>query len=184
MPRRAPRPGRQPLACFLAGPRVSLHAPIALETLSLWCVLSCHPLSSSPGKGHCFCGPPASAGSRECEAPVPGWGQSPWAWPAAPRALGSPGAASPRDGSRPPGFFPVSDVCLSAPRWLRWTCLPTPRSAVLAWRSSCLPSKGGPKASASLACQVSSGYGGYTCHTGAGDPASSSRTCLRPRCLL
>lgn len=60
----------------------------------------------------------------------------------------------------------ISDAFLVAPHSLHWTCLPTLRLAVLAWRSFCLPSRCGPKASAFLACQVSLG------------------TCLRPRCLL
>lgn len=51
----------------------------------------------------------------------------------------------------------VLDAFLFAPHSFHWTCLPTLRLAVLAWRSSCLPSRCGPKASVSWACQVSLG---------------------------
>lgn len=48
----------------------------------------------------------------------------------------------------------ILDVSLAAPHSPLWTCLPTLRSAVPVWKSSCLPYKNGPKASVSLACQV------------------------------
>lgn len=51
----------------------------------------------------------------------------------------------------------IPDASLAAPHLSLWTCLPILRSAVPVWRSSCLPSKSGPKASVSLACQVRAG---------------------------
>lgn len=60
----------------------------------------------------------------------------------------------------------VLDAFLFALHSFHWTCLPTLTLAVLAWKSFCLPSRCGPKASASLACLVSLG------------------TYLRPWCLL
>lgn len=59
----------------------------------------------------------------------------------------------------------IPDVSRTAPHLSLWTCLPTLRSAVPVWRSSYLPSKSGPKASASLACQVRAGSPSGSCHT-------------------
>lgn len=59
--------------------------------------------------------------------------------------------------AQPFTFHVIPDASLAAPHLSLWTCLPTLRSAVPVWRSSCLPSKSGPKASISLACQVRAG---------------------------
>lgn len=90
----------------------------------------------------------------------------------APRAVVCLGQLSVVLGASFPGGDPfvsslVLDAFLFAPHSFHWTCLPTLTLAVLAWRSSCLPSRCGPKVSPSLACQVS--LGTYV------RPSSSSR---------
>ncbi|XP_030777202.1 tonsoku-like protein isoform X3 [Rhinopithecus roxellana] len=81
-----------------------------------------------------------------------------------------------------PNFFPshqtalgsaFQDVSLCAPHSSRWICLQTLRSAVSAWKSSCLPSKSGPKALASLACQAAPSRVPWAWTCGTRSPRSS-----------